>query len=101
MLVRSFNLSQSFNYTSYLFNKKRFKSEINSFCIWTLKRVVEACCYICYMAASCCNASGHIVQCMNNFYEQDYLNLAEGPEQDLQLFKRTYTREWLSLMIWS
>ncbi len=35
MLVSSFNLSQSFNYTSYLFYKKRFKSEINSFCIWT------------------------------------------------------------------
>jgi hypothetical protein len=27
--------SQSFNYTPYLFYKKRFKSEINSFCIWT------------------------------------------------------------------
>ncbi len=36
MLVSSFNLSQSFNYTSYLFYKKRFKSEINSFYIWTL-----------------------------------------------------------------
>jgi len=36
MLVSSFNLSQSFNYTPYLFYKKRFKSEINSFCIWTL-----------------------------------------------------------------
>ncbi len=35
MLVSSFNLSQSFNYTPYLFYKKRFKSEINSFCIWT------------------------------------------------------------------
>ena len=33
MLFSSFNLSQSFNYTPYLFyNKKRFKSEINSFC---------------------------------------------------------------------
>ncbi len=27
---------QSFNYTPYLFHKKRFKSEINSFCTWTL-----------------------------------------------------------------
>ncbi len=35
MLVSSFNLSQSFNYTPYLFYKKLFKSEINSFCIWT------------------------------------------------------------------
>ncbi len=32
----SFNLLQSFNYTPYLFYKNRFKSEINSFCIWTL-----------------------------------------------------------------
>ncbi len=36
MLVSSFNLSQSFNYTPYLFYKKQFKSEINSFCIWAL-----------------------------------------------------------------
>jgi hypothetical protein len=36
MLVSSFNLSQSFTYTPYLFYKKRFKSEINSFYIWTL-----------------------------------------------------------------
>ena len=36
MLVSSFNLSQSFNYTPYLIYKKRFKSEINSFCLWTL-----------------------------------------------------------------
>ncbi len=36
MLVSSFNLLKSFNYTPYLFYKKRFKSEINSFCIWTL-----------------------------------------------------------------
>jgi hypothetical protein len=36
MLVSSFNLSQSFSYTPYLFYKKPFKSEINSFCIWTL-----------------------------------------------------------------
>ncbi len=35
MLVSSFNLSQSFNYTPYLFYKNQFKSEINSFCIWT------------------------------------------------------------------
>ncbi len=35
MLVSSFNLSQSFNYTPYLFCKKQFKSEINCFCIWT------------------------------------------------------------------
>ncbi len=35
MLVISFNLSQSFNYTDYLFLNKWFKSEINSFCIWT------------------------------------------------------------------
>jgi hypothetical protein len=36
MLVSSFNLSQSFIYTPLLFYKKWFKSEINSFCIWTL-----------------------------------------------------------------
>jgi hypothetical protein len=36
MLVSSFNLSQSFIYTPLLFYKKQFKSEINSFCIWTL-----------------------------------------------------------------
>ena len=35
MLVSSFNLSQSFDYMPYLFYKIRFKSEINSFCIWT------------------------------------------------------------------
>jgi hypothetical protein len=39
MLVSSFNLSKSFNYTPYLFYKKWFKSEINSFCIWTLTTV--------------------------------------------------------------
>jgi hypothetical protein len=33
MLVSS--LLQSFNNTPYLFYKKRFKSDINSFCIWT------------------------------------------------------------------
>ncbi len=38
MLVSSFNLSQSFNYTPYLFYKKRLKSEINSFCIWAQER---------------------------------------------------------------
>jgi hypothetical protein len=39
MLVSSFNLSQSFNYTPYLFFYKiRFKSEINYFCIWTLTK---------------------------------------------------------------
>ena len=36
MLVNSFNLSQSFNYAQYLFYKKRFKTEINCFCIRTL-----------------------------------------------------------------
>ncbi len=36
MLVNSFNLSQSFNYTHYLFYKKRYKTEINCFCIRTL-----------------------------------------------------------------
>ncbi len=36
MLVSSFNLLQSFNYAPYLFRKKRFKSEINCFCIQTL-----------------------------------------------------------------
>ncbi len=36
MLVSSFNLSQSFNYTPYLFYKNQFKSEINSFYKWTL-----------------------------------------------------------------
>jgi hypothetical protein len=36
MLVSSFNLSQSFNYAPYVFCKKRFKSEINCFCIRTL-----------------------------------------------------------------
>ncbi len=35
MLFSSFNLSQSFNYTPYLFDKTTFKSEINSFSIWT------------------------------------------------------------------
>ncbi len=30
MLVSSFNISQSVNYTPYLFYKKRFKSEILS-----------------------------------------------------------------------
>ncbi len=30
-----FSLLQSFNYTPYLLYKKRFKSQINSFCIWT------------------------------------------------------------------
>ncbi len=35
MLVSSFNLSQSFNYTPDLFYKKRFKSDIHSFCILT------------------------------------------------------------------
>jgi hypothetical protein len=39
MLVSSFNLSQSFNYAPYLFCKKRFKSEINCFCIRTQGRV--------------------------------------------------------------
>ena len=34
-MVNSFNLLQSFNYMPNLFYKKRFKSEINSFCIWT------------------------------------------------------------------
>ncbi len=33
MLVSSFNLSQSFNQAPYLFCKRRFKSEINCFCI--------------------------------------------------------------------
>jgi hypothetical protein len=32
MLVSSFNLLHSFNNTHYIFYKKRFKSEINSFC---------------------------------------------------------------------
>jgi hypothetical protein len=41
MLVSSFNLSQSFNYTPYLFFKKAFKSEINSFCIWTYVKGVQ------------------------------------------------------------
>ncbi len=36
MLVSSLNLSQSFNHAPNLFCKKRFKSEINCFCIWTL-----------------------------------------------------------------
>ncbi len=37
MLVNSFNLSQSFNYsyTPYLFYKKWFKTEISCFCIRT------------------------------------------------------------------
>jgi hypothetical protein len=43
MLVSSFNFLQSFNYTPYLFYKKRFKSEINSFCIWTRKRIGLLC----------------------------------------------------------
>ncbi len=41
MLGRSFNLSQSFNYTPYLFYKKQFKSEINSFCIWTQHHPIQ------------------------------------------------------------
>jgi hypothetical protein len=36
-------LLQSFNYTPYFFYKKRFKSEINSFCIWTLWLVTAYC----------------------------------------------------------
>ncbi len=36
MLINSFNLSQSFNYTHYLFYKKRYKTEIYCFCIRTL-----------------------------------------------------------------
>jgi hypothetical protein len=32
---QQFNLLQSFNYLPYLFYKKRSKSAINSFCIWT------------------------------------------------------------------
>jgi hypothetical protein len=36
-----FYLFQSFNYAPYLFYKKRFKSEINSFCIWTHSRVLH------------------------------------------------------------
>ncbi len=35
LIGQLFNLMQSFNYTPYLFYNKRFKSEINSFCIWT------------------------------------------------------------------
>jgi hypothetical protein len=35
-LVSRFSLLQSFSYTHYLFYKKRFKKEINSFCIWIL-----------------------------------------------------------------
>ncbi len=35
MLFSRFNLSQSFNYATYLFCKKQFKSEINCFCIRT------------------------------------------------------------------
>ncbi len=38
---QSFNLSQSFNYAPYLFTKKRFKSEINCFCIRTLYNRVQ------------------------------------------------------------
>jgi hypothetical protein len=37
LVVNSFNLLQSFNYTHYLFYKKRFKTETNCFCIQTLK----------------------------------------------------------------
>ncbi len=36
MLASTFNLLQSLNYTPYLFNKKQFKSEINSLCICAL-----------------------------------------------------------------
>ncbi len=35
MLVNRFNLSQSFIYPHYLLYKKRFKTEINCFCIRT------------------------------------------------------------------
>ncbi len=40
MLVSTFNLSQSFNYTPYLFYNKCFKSEINSFWIWAQSEFV-------------------------------------------------------------
>ncbi len=44
MFGNSFNLSQSFNYTTpYLFYKKQFKSEINSFRIWTLNAPIVVC----------------------------------------------------------
>jgi hypothetical protein len=36
IVVSRFYLLQSFSYTPYLFYKKLFKSEISSFCIWTL-----------------------------------------------------------------
>jgi hypothetical protein len=40
MLFINFNLLQSFNYMPYLFCKKRFKSEINCFCIRTRVRLL-------------------------------------------------------------
>jgi hypothetical protein len=50
MLFSSLNLSQSFNYTPYLFYKKRFKSEISSFCIRNrdtfLFLISEFCCLV-------------------------------------------------------
>jgi hypothetical protein len=36
MLISRFNILQSFNYTPFLFYKKRFKSEIISFWLCTL-----------------------------------------------------------------
>jgi hypothetical protein len=43
MLVNCFNFSQSFNYAPYLFYKKPFKSEINSFCLWCGVAQLVAC----------------------------------------------------------
>jgi hypothetical protein len=48
MLVSSFNLLQSFNYTPYIFYKKLFKPEINSSCIWTLYFSYCSTCYLLY-----------------------------------------------------
>ncbi len=46
MLVSSFNLSQSLNYTPYLFHKKQFISEINSYCKWTMASSVWSALYL-------------------------------------------------------
>ncbi len=46
MLVSNFNLSQSLNYTPYLFYIKQFKSEINSYCKWTMAISVWSALYL-------------------------------------------------------
>jgi hypothetical protein len=40
IIGQRFNVSRSFNYTPYLFYKKRFKSEINSFWVHIQKELI-------------------------------------------------------------